>query len=1001
MANVNWKRWGKRLGITLTVLFILYVLFGFWGVPLLLRHVGLAKLNEQVAGHGEVEAFRFNPFTWELKVEQFTGYTPDGAEVMRFREFRINVQPTSVFGEELAALEIILDEPYLNLVIDENGQPNIASALTKLQEQVSEAERAAAESKEPFVIPPLRIGAFHVINAGLRTEINSFGEPFVREMKDVSFVMDDVRTSSAHDNPYQFQLVTERGEKFSVGGELRLDPLSSWGQVSIEQLQLEDFLVFAGNRVGFQMEGGALDFSISFAFSPLGQNPRLDLTEGHMKLTGLSLTGTDDPEPFQSVGRLELQGLGIDVLHDQVTLDSFELEDSMLRVVRGDDGVLNLIRYLAPPERQAEIAEAVQQEAAAEKVARQIRLGVISDDQDLGVALTSAWEQVQELVGLKWDLSVKQVAINGVALTWRDEYLATPAEFRWSDISLTSSSLNNGNTPFPYDLSLAMNESGRIGLHGQFTATPASSDFELMVTELPLAAISPYIEGLAPVKLASGLLSATGKGEIAFPDEGLPELSAEIDSNLKALDVQWATGDPLLAWENLQLSGVSATTKPMSVNASQVSVTAPVVHVERQSNGALRLPMPEATAADANPTASAPPADPASPTPTPRPEFTLELDELAITGGTIHVRDVSVSPPVNFALTNYELTAAPLSYPQPQPMTLDVSFKLAEGPAGAVKVSAALNPLDPMSATEFKIDTQGVTLAPFAAYAVPVIGQPPTQGQLSASLGYAITEGAITGQNKMKIKTVRFGDRPEGIEAPDLPLGMGVAILEDREGFMNIDIPVQGDVNDPSFSLDAMISYAIGNVLEKIATAPFAAIGSLGDLLPGDDQKYIPFEAGSAELSLEMREVLSTMGADLSNRPALVTTLSPSIDPEADAEALRAQQFKALLKDTMARDEDDEEDATETIYQSIPWGPGAPPASELNLEQQQKAIQQAIDITQDDLARLSLARAEAVRSALVDAGLDPRQVVIPTDQGFAEDGARVNLGAQPDLAATH
>lgn len=998
MAKVNWKRWAKRLGITLSILFVLYVVIGFWGVPLLLRHVGLAKLNEQVAGNGEVEAFRFNPFTWELKIEQLSGFTPDGEEVLSFGEFRINVQPTSVFGDEMAVLEITLDQPYLNLVIDENGKPNIADALAKLQEQVDEAEKAAAESNEPFVIPPLRVDKLHVVNAGFRVEINAFAEPFVREMKDVSFTMDNVRTSSEHDNPYQFQLATGQGETVNVNGELRLDPLSSWGKVNIDQLQLQDFLVFAGDQVGFGMEGGALDFAIDYAFVPLGQNPRLQMSEGHILLTDMALTEKGQDDPFQKIGRLELTGLGIDILNSAISLDNFTLEDSMLRVVRGKDGVLNLIRYISPPERQAEIAQAASEEAAAEKAAREIRLGVVSDDQDLGVALTSAWDQIQDLVELKWDLSVQEVALSGLALTWRDEFLAKPAELRWSDISLTSSELNNGDAPFPYDLGLTMNESGALKLNGQFTATPASTSFEVDVTDLPLAPISPYIEASAPVALQSGALSASGQAEIVFPDEGLPELSAKINGGLSNFALQWENGDPLLAWQKVSVSGVDATTRPMSLVVSNLSVEAPEVHLERQADGSPRLPLPENKESGQpsnQPEKTAPPSPPST-----AEDFSLQVDELQVSNGSIYVRDQSVSPETSFALKQFQFTAAPLSYPEIQPTTFSLGYGFSDGPSGTIKVEGALDPLQPFANTEFKVNTSGVTLAPFAAYAVPIIGQPPTQGQLNANLGYTITNGKITGQNKMKIKTVRFGKRPADSDAPSIPLEMGVAILEDREGYMNIDIPVMGDVNDPKFSIDSMIAYAIGNVLEKVATAPFDfVLGGVASLLPGEDgDRYVPFEPGSSQLSNDMQTAIPEITAKLLERPAMVTTLVPSVAPDADTEALRAQKFDAMLQAKMTENNDDAESATASLYEALPQPEGAP-SSDLTMEQQQKAIRDSIEITNEDLAALAQARTQAVYDAIIAAGLPEANVVVSTESPYTQEGARVLFGAESDLSS--
>ncbi|MBK1859043.1 DUF748 domain-containing protein [Cerasicoccus arenae] len=993
------KRWGKRLGITAGILFALYIIIGFWGVPLIIRHVLLAKFNEQVAGHGEIEAIRFNPFTFQLKLEHFSGYTPDGAKDLHFNEFRVNIQPTSYFGDEWVILEIYLDQPFLNLVIDENGNINIASALGRLQEHVEDiqahqAEVAAEPDAEPFVIPAIRIDSFKVVNAGFRAQIDSFGQPFLREVNNLSFVMAGVRTNSEHDNPYAFQLETSKGEHIDVKGNLKLDPLSSSGSFSIEQLHLKDFLVFAGDQFGIEMNSGTFNLSIDYTFMPLGKTPRLALENGHVLLQDLSLLPKGETEPFETIAHMEIQGLGIDVLKDEINIDSFTLDDAMLRVVRDSDGVLNLIRYITPPERQAAIASAAQQEAVAKQAtAREIRLGVVSADQDLGVALTSAWEQVQELVGLKWDLAVGKVNISKVDLIWRDEFLARPAELRWTDIALSATNLTNGTAPFPFDLGLTMNDTGQIALQGTFTPTPAASAFTLKVTDLPLPPLSPYLDSLAPVRLTSGALSASGKSEIAFPNKGLPELSAEVEAQLNDFALEWAEpAGPFLSWQKLSLAGGAIGTQPMSALASQVTLTAPKINIERLADGSIRLPLPPTKAPETTPTpTSAPP-----PSPTAKP-YSLQVDELIIDQGHVNVQDQSVSPAFAFSVTEIDFRAAPFAAPDIQPMTLALQFVLANGPTGKVNVDGALSPLEPFSATEFKVRTSNVTLAPFAPYAVPVIGQPPVGGQLSATLAYSITTGAITGDNKMQINKVRFGKRPEGIDAPDLPLDLGVAILEDGDGVMHIDIPIKGDVNSPEFTLAHMIQYAIGNVLEKLVTAPFSALGSI---LPGggvDSPTYVPFQPGLTTLDAETTKGLADLAQFLIDRPAMIATLTPSIDPEADAEALRTQKFDAMLTAKMAEDNDDAEDATETLFDALPK-PDNAPDEDLTLEQQQERIRKNIEITTTDFTTLAQARIAAVRTTmLATPGLDADRLATSEDTPYNQDGPKVIFGAKANL----
>ena len=104
-------RWLKRCGIGAATLFLIYVIGGFVGVPLILKHVILAKVDKQIVGSLETGSVRFNPFTWVLEVKDFKGLTSEGETATSFAKFRINLQPTTIFAHEKVVHEILLDQP--------------------------------------------------------------------------------------------------------------------------------------------------------------------------------------------------------------------------------------------------------------------------------------------------------------------------------------------------------------------------------------------------------------------------------------------------------------------------------------------------------------------------------------------------------------------------------------------------------------------------------------------------------------------------------------------------------------------------------------------------------------------------------------------------------------------------------------------------------------------------------------------------------------------------
>ncbi len=99
----------------------------------------------------------------------------------------------------------------------------------------------------------------------------------------------------------------------------------------------------------------------------------------------------------------------------------------------------------------------------------------------------------------------------------------------------------------------------------------------------------------------------------------------------------------------------------------------------------------------------------------------------------------------------------------------------------------------------------------------------------------------------MVIDQLTLGDRVDSPDATKLPVGLAIVLLRDSDGKINLDIPLTGRIDDPEFSVWRIVLQVIVNILTKVATAPFALLGSLFG--GGEELSYIEFDAGSTALS--------------------------------------------------------------------------------------------------------------------------------------------------------
>ena len=98
-------------------------------------------------------------------------------------------------------------------------------------------------------------------------------------------------------------------------------------------------------------------------------------------------------------------------------------------------------------------------------------------------------------------------------------------------------------------------------------------------------------------------------------------------------------------------------------------------------------------------------------------------------------------------------------------------------------------------------------------------------------------DGKLDAKNQVILNQLTFGDKVESPDATKLPVLLAVALLKDRNGVIDINLPISGSLNDPQFSVGGIVLKVIVNLLVKALTAPFALLAGGGS----DDLSLVDF----------------------------------------------------------------------------------------------------------------------------------------------------------------
>jgi hypothetical protein len=206
-----------------------------------------------------------------------------------------------------------------------------------------------------------------------------------------------------------------------------------------------------------------------------------------------------------------------------------------------------------------------------------------------------------------------------------------------------------------------------------------------------------------------------------------------------------------------------------------------------------------------------------------------------------------------------------------------------------------VNPL----ATPLALDVTGkvrdLELPPLSPYAIKYAGYGIERGKLSVDVHYAVQpNGQLTASNKLVLNQLSFGEKVEG--APNsLPVKLAVALLADRNGVIDLDLPVSGSLNDPEFKVGAVVWKVITNLLARAVTAPFSLLGNLLGGVSGSELSTVAFAPGRAVLSDSARAGLDKVAKALKDRPALNLTVQGEAQLESEIDAIRQERLRALL----------------------------------------------------------------------------------------------------------
>lgn len=271
--------------------------------------------------------------------------------------------------------------------------------------------------------------------------------------------------------------------------------------------------------------------------------------------------------------------------------------------------------------------------------------------------------------------------------------------------------------------------------------------------------------------------------------------------------------------------------------------------------------------------------------PIPENDFSFSLDRFQIKGDSyIAFEDHQFDPAVKvlFAIEDFSLQQLDQHLPE-QKSLLKLKGSLDE--FSSVSLEGWSKPFSPHKNSSLEGSLKTIELPPFSAYLESAVGYHINSGQLNHDFTIDIEQEVLNMANHVELKSFELkemdAEKTENAsKSMGVSMGLGLDLMRDSEGTIELDVPIKGQLDDPDLHLNTVISQAMGKAITKgsisflkYAIQPYGAIVLAGEHLNKQmnslDLQPVIFQPADEVLPVQLEDYLNKLVAVMAQRPGI------------------------------------------------------------------------------------------------------------------------------------
>ena len=663
------------------------------------------------------------------------------------------------------------------------------------------------------------------------------------------------------------------------------------------------------------------------SFTMDGNKSLASLDELNVKNIELKAKNKD----IASVADVAIKSIGFDLLKMALNIASVDVNKPKFTSELNDNG-LSAVNELGFGEQSAKPTKAAQHAKKVEKKAENKSASKSKENE------------------FKFD--VKNISVNNadIALThlFEGEKIAHKFDNLFVKVANLSSDFNK-----PFDAKVAMKSSQKLNLdvESKIKIEPLDVSAKIKLNDTNLPKYFAYAKPFLEADLASGQLESSA--EISYAKD----IKADAKVSIKDISLNGKKTEKLIAFKSLDLEKISFAKNDLAI--SGVSLNSPFIkaHLSKERKFNLSQIVKE----DKNKAKTEAKPETKKVASKKDDELKFSVKNFSLKNGEVDFSDASLFMP--FATTISKLNGKLTDIDKKRPSSGE--FQGVVGKNGFAQITAKLFPFELKQNTDIKLDFKNIDLVNVTPYSGQFVGYKIKKGKLNLNLNYSVTDSKLNGSNFINFDSLTLGEKVDSKDAVNLPLSLAISILSDQNNQINIDLPVEGNLDDPDFKYGGVIWVAVKKLFADITLAPFRFLGNaLG--LGSKDLSSIDFLAGSSELiSSEVPKIADFIKLT-GSKPKMKLSITPTYS-KLDESFYKNKKLDQKINQIIASSG---KDYIAVLNELVP-----------NLkDRNEKALREealkGIEVDKAKLIELANERANAVKEALIKAGLEAGRINI-------------------------